>query len=347
MQGAISYIYKIQKSQTERKKSMKNIYILVHCFLTIAKKNKKLMESAPSRSVDLIVEEIPNTSTEVYMKALKACRCAGKCARLFQAGLFLDYADIKLNLSFNEKVKAIKSDLINCKSESKQIHTKTICRQYFELKVAGVRVCPEVYAISNSIGLTTLKKAVDNLMVQNRVMEIDRRENRRPVQDNKETKIIAFLERLVADYSEPVPGATDLNERVLTRFYNKKSLYDLMIENRAHGVKDDFEMMSINLWNDPPTFYYFTCIWRLNFPKLICEGDRPQCTECAEFYSKLTNATDDDDEYDAIEKELKKHNDEAKSVMNLSRKIGSASMAHDGSSPSYVIDNMGKNCFYI
>lgn len=93
----------------------------------------------------------------------------------------------------------------------------------------------------------------------------------------KQTKkdiIIAFLQYLVDfPYSESVPSS-ECNQ--LNFFQNKEDVFKFFCVGSHDGINGEFEHLISQNLNCPMSFEHFKNTWKIHFPNLLTESDRPQ-----------------------------------------------------------------------
>jgi len=139
----------------------------------------------------------------------------------------------------------------------------------------------------------------------------------------KKERIIAFLECIKKNYSEPFMGDAPEGARLITLFGDKKAVFYFFTTGEEDGIQGDFDQLVALNFSDPVSFDWFSRIWSENFPHLYTENDKPQCSECFELNEQYKKAVREHDIIEATKiKDTKEtHLEQAKAVFSLTKTI--------------------------
>lgn len=102
----------------------------------------------------------------------------------------------------------------------------------------------------------------------------------------KKEKIVAFLNHIEQQYSEPMVGYSEDSRRV-TVFGCKEDVFSFFMTGFHDGIHGDFQNLVALNYESPVSLDYFIKIWAQYKPSLFTESDRPQCSECMSFDLKI------------------------------------------------------------
>lgn len=102
----------------------------------------------------------------------------------------------------------------------------------------------------------------------------------------KKEKIVAFLNYIEQQYSEPMVGYSEVCRRV-TLFGCKEDIFKFFMTGFHDGIHGEFQNLVALNYESPVSLDYFLKIWTQFKPSLYTESDRPQCSECMEFDLKI------------------------------------------------------------
>lgn len=207
------------------------------------------------------------------------------------------------------------------------------------------------FARMHSIGKTTLSEIVRELKHPSQVVALVMPTPFRPTLLKKD-RIIAFLRYLQhSKYVEPVPGSCKFNfkndtlgnpENVsLTFFHDKESVFRFFMLGVEDGIPGEFEGMVKLNFESPPSINYFKKLWESDFPFLLTESDRPQCTECFKYDKEAKEALRSNDTvlHASILAAKRSHKLTASQISTLSKDIEARSRIYP-EVRSFVVDNM-------